>query len=202
VRAATEVQKLPLPVERDRGLIFQTVFDVLDLERLPQLAAELDRPGPRLLDPLERLILLDDLGHFGLDVGEILLGDRPLELEVVIEAVVDRRPKGQLHPVEKPHHRPGHHMGGRVAHDLQGLRVLAVSSRKETSPSSGRGVSAPTTCPFTSAAKVALAKRGPISAAMSIGRTGREYSRTLWSGNFTLSIFQYTLGVNTPRPQV
>ena len=48
-----------------------------------------------------------------------------LHLEVVVEAVVDRRPEGQLHALEEPHHRPGHHVGAGMPQDVQGLGVLA-----------------------------------------------------------------------------
>ena len=92
------------------------------------------RPWPRSLqncdglvavhfDPLERLVFLDDLGHFGLDPGKILLGKPPLALEIVVEAVLDRGAEGQLNAVEKPHHRPGHDVGAGVPHDIQGLGV-------------------------------------------------------------------------------
>ena len=44
--------------------------------------------------------------------------------QVVIKAVVDRRTEGQLHALEQPHHRPGHHMGARMPHDPQGLGIF------------------------------------------------------------------------------
>ncbi len=65
---------------------------------------------------------------------------------------------------------------------------LRVSSLSVASPSVGSGLTVSTTCPSTSAASVAFARRGPISSATSIGRTGREYSRTLPSGNLTFSM--------------
>ena len=65
------------------------------------------------------------LGHFGLDLGEILFGKPPLGLEIVVEAVLDRGAEGQLDAVVEPHHRPGHDVGTGVPHDVQGLRVAA-----------------------------------------------------------------------------
>ena len=97
---------------------------MLHLQHLAQVLAELDRLLAIHLHPLQRLVLLDDPGHLGLDPGEIPLGDRVLQLEVVVKAAVNRRSEGQLDAVEQPHHRPGHHVGGRMAHDLQGLGIL------------------------------------------------------------------------------
>ncbi len=54
VRAAAEVDELALPIERQRLLIGQAGFDVLDLEVLPQVAAECERFVARHFDPLER----------------------------------------------------------------------------------------------------------------------------------------------------
>ena len=67
-----------------------------------------------------------------------------LHLKVVIKAVVDRRPEGQLHAVEQPHHRPGHDVGTRMPQQVQGFGSLVVISRSEIWPSAGRGASVPT----------------------------------------------------------
>ena len=106
-------------------LVGQAGFDVLDLERLPQVFANLDSFGPRHLDALEILVLLDDLGHFGLDLGEVVLRELVRHIEVIVEAVLDRGAESQLHSLEQPHHGPRHHVRGRVAHDPQGLGILA-----------------------------------------------------------------------------
>ena len=83
-----------------------------------------ERLVARHLEPLERLVGLDDLGHLGLDGGKVLLAELVLQVEVVVEAVVDRRAEGQLHAVEQPHHGPGHHVGAGMPHDPPGLRGL------------------------------------------------------------------------------
>ena len=90
----------------------------------PQIAAELDRLLPVHLDPLERLVFRDDLGHLGLDLGEVGLGQGVLHLEIVVEAVGHRRPKGQLHALEQPHDRPGHDVGTGMAQQIEGLGVF------------------------------------------------------------------------------
>ena len=125
VRAAAEIDELALPVERDLAMVGQAGFDVLDLQALAQVLAELQGLVAVHFDPLERLVFLDDPGHLGLDLGEILFGEPPLGLEIVVEAVLDRGPEGQLHAVEQPHHRPGHDVGAGVPHDVQGLGVAA-----------------------------------------------------------------------------
>ena len=130
VRAAAEIDELALPIERNGRLLGQPVFEVLHLQRLPQIAAELDRLLAVHLDPLERLVLLDDPGHLGLDLGEVGLREGVLHLEIVVEAVGHRRPEGQLHAVEQPHHRPGHHVRTRMAQQIQGLGVLAGDQAK------------------------------------------------------------------------
>ena len=103
---------------------------MLHLQRLIQIAAELDGLLAIHLDPLERLVLLDDPGHLGLDLGEVGLGEGVLHLEIVVEAAGDRRPEGQLHAVEQPHHRPGHDVRTRMAQQVQGLGVLAGNQAK------------------------------------------------------------------------
>ena len=73
---------------------------------------------------------LDDPGHLGLDLGEVGLGEGVLHLEIVVEAAGDRRPEGQLHAVEQPHHGPGHDVRTRMAQQVQGLGVLAGNQAK------------------------------------------------------------------------
>ena len=75
-------------------------------------------------DPLERLVLLDDPGHLGLDLREVGLRQGVLHLEIVIEALGHRRPEGQLHALEQPHDRPGHDVGAGMAQQIEGLGVF------------------------------------------------------------------------------
>ena len=104
-------------------MVGQARLDVLDLQCLTQVLAEPEGLVAAHFLSLERLVFLDDLCHFGLDLGEVLLGNPPRALKIVVEAVFDGGAKGQLNPVEKPHHRPRHDVGARVPHDVQGLRV-------------------------------------------------------------------------------
>ena len=118
--ATAEVDELPLPVERERGVIGEASLDVLDLQRLLEIADDLHRLAAWHLHPLERLVGLDDPLHFGLDGRQVFVGDRPRGPHVVIEALADRGAEGEFHAVKQPHHRPGHDMGRRVPHHGQG----------------------------------------------------------------------------------
>ena len=125
VRPAAQIDELALAVERNGRLVRQpSLVDVLHLERLAQIAAELDRLLAVHLDPLERLVLLDDPGHLGLDLREVGLRQGVLHLEIVIEAVGHGRPEGQLHALEQPHDRPGHHVRTGMPQQIEGLGVL------------------------------------------------------------------------------
>ena len=109
VRAAAEVGEVALRVERDRAL---GGVDELDLVRLAlgreALAGLVGRdllalPGPALGE----LAL-----HLGLDRLEVVVVDRRRELEVVVEAVLDRRPDRDLHARDGAGARP-RRAGGR-----------------------------------------------------------------------------------------
>ena len=123
VRPATEIDKLPLPVERQRGKLGEARLDVLCLEGLVEAGDDLHCLLPRHLDPLERLVGGDDLPHLLFDPGEIVVGDRLRRPHVVVEPGPDRRPEGKLDAWKEPHHRPGHDVGRGVAHHRQGPRI-------------------------------------------------------------------------------
>ena len=123
MRAAAEVDEFALTVKAQRRFVSQTIFDVLSLEYLAQFRAKFERFFTRLVDLLERLVFLDDLSHFGLDLGKIGIADRMFQVEVVVEPVADSRAKGQFHPVEEPHHSPSHNMRTGVTHCGQRFRI-------------------------------------------------------------------------------
>ena len=125
MRPAAQIDEIALPVERDLAMVGQAGLDVFDLQPLAQVLAELQGLVAVHFHSLERLVFLDDAGHFRLDQGEILFGKPPLALEIVVEAVLDRGAKGQLDAVVEPHHRPRHDVGTGVPHHVQGLRVAA-----------------------------------------------------------------------------
>ena len=68
-----------------------------------------------------RQVRLDELRHASLDRRQVLLAEAALEGEVVIEAVLDHRPDGDLRRRVELLDRVGEQVGGRVADDLQAL---------------------------------------------------------------------------------
>ena len=142
VRAAAEVGEGAVRVERDRldARVADQVLDQLDLVGLVLGAEALER----LLDPdvLARELLLraDVLAHLLLQRGQVVLGDGHAlgELEVVVEAVLDRRPDRDPRAGIEVEHGRGEHMGGVVADQLErlgravghDLDALAVGERQ------------------------------------------------------------------------
>ena len=124
VPAAAQIDEFALPIEREVRLVGQAGLDVLDFEILLQLLAQIERFAARHIQPFEFFVGFDDLLHLGFDLGEILLGDRAGQGEVVIEAGRGRRAEGELHAFEQPHHGLGHHVGRAVPHDGQCFRVF------------------------------------------------------------------------------
>ncbi len=128
MRAAAEVGEVALRVERDVAL---GGVDQLDLVRLV-LGLE---AGPRVVarDRLARpLAPLGDLApDLLLDAREIGVADRLRELEVVVEAVLDRRADRDLHAGVEPPHSLGQEMGRRVPQDGERVGVARVARRQD-----------------------------------------------------------------------
>ncbi len=74
----------------------------------------------RVLVADERLVLLDDESHLGLNAVQVVVAEvGPVrQLEVVVEAVLDHRPDGVLRPGPEPADGLGHDVRGRVAQHL------------------------------------------------------------------------------------
>ena len=171
MRPAAQIDEFSLPIERHRRVIFQPGIDVLHLEILAQLLAQLQRLVARLFQPLERLISLDDLGHLGLDLRKIFLRERPRQHHVVIKPAAHRRPERQLHAGKHPHHGPGHHVGTRVPHHAQAPRHPFWSeSSAPLRPRWAAAYRAPRSSRRSTAATAAFARPGPMSAATSLAR--------------------------------
>ena len=71
-------------------------------------------------DPLDEL-----QGRLEIGLGQGVVG----ELEVVIEAVFDRRAKRELHVGKELHHGSSHHVGAGVSHDRQRVLILGGQDR-------------------------------------------------------------------------
>ena len=85
--------------------------------RLAHRADPLERLVARQLFLLERLVLPDDPAHLLLDGLELALRDLGAlgEQEVVVEAVVDRRPEAQQSARMQLLHRLRHHVRQRMS---------------------------------------------------------------------------------------
>ena len=103
------------------------VADDLELERLVgEQRLTLLRA---VLGPHEGLVLLDDLAHARLDAAEVVVGEvlAVRQLEVVVEAVGDRRSDRVLGAGEQVEDRLGHEVGGGVPEGLAPSGELPVT---------------------------------------------------------------------------
>ena len=123
VGAAAQVGERAVAVERHRvhALVAHEVLDQLDLVVLTLLEKALDRLAGRHVRALERLVSLDVATHRLLDPLEVGVRDLdPLgELEVVVEAVLDRWADRHLGARVELEHGGGENVGGVVADEPQ-----------------------------------------------------------------------------------
>ena len=112
------------PAGRARGRVVGLTVEDLDLVGVR--GKQLVGGGPVYLGPDEWLTGSHDGAHLGLDRCQIVVGERArppgvvgAEVEVVIEAVGDRRPDREGGAGIQPQHRLGQHVGGRVAQHLE-----------------------------------------------------------------------------------
>ncbi len=120
VRSAAEILEGAVGVDRD-GLVVAELADALELERIVGEAPVGLRAVHHL--PQERIVAGRHLGHLGLDPLEVLGRERPVHLEVVVEAVFDRGPEPDTGPRKELAHGSGQDVGRRVAEQLQGVGV-------------------------------------------------------------------------------
>ncbi len=121
VGAAAQVGEAALAVGGDRLALGQ-IRDELPLERL--LFERVERLEAVELGAREALLLGDDLVHALLDRREVLGRERAADLEVVVEAVLDRRADAELGHREEVLDRLGHDVCRRVAQDVERLGAL------------------------------------------------------------------------------
>ena len=124
VRAATHVEPVALPVDRQFLAGRDDVVDDLDLVVLAHGGESLFR---RLALPylaLDRQVAFDDLVHALFDGNEVFRGERRLAREIVVEAVLDRRADGHLRARIQLLHRLRHDVRGVVADEVERLGVL------------------------------------------------------------------------------
>jgi hypothetical protein len=115
VRAGTEVSELAVGVEGD----FLALRDVGEAAELVALLAagldDLDGLLARDLLAVKALVLVGDLLHLGLELGEILGGQLVVEVDVVVEAGVRRRPDVEFGVRKQTEDGGRQHVRGRVA---------------------------------------------------------------------------------------
>ena len=220
MRAATEVGEGAVGVQRDGlELLGWARYEVVDQLDLVILAAR-QEARPRIRDrdvlTLEVLRGLDVRAHPVFDRREVGLGDGdPVgELEVVVEALLDRRPDRDLHARIELHHGGGEHVRGVVADQPQ--RLLALRARGEDRDRGAVGQrprevahlgSAPPSPPATpsapriSTASAARARPAPIAAAASAPVAPSGSSRALPSGRVTVMLIErWRLPAPTLKP--
>src|SRR3989442_6574138 len=128
---------------------FRELLDLVDLVVLVPFSEELEGLGDRHVAMLEGLVLLHDLAHLRFDLPEVVGRERAREIEVVVEAVLDRWAEPELRAREQLERRSGHDVRGRVPQRVE-LLVAVVglpprlrhhrSPDKQNRPSSlGRG---------------------------------------------------------------
>ena len=123
MRARTEIREIPLFVERDR-LLFRQIFDQHDLVVLAFSLEILERLFARQHLLHQRNIFLRDLRHFLLDRCEILLAEDMVRIQIIVEAIIDRRSDSKLHTREQMLNRLCHHMGRSMTQREKPLRIL------------------------------------------------------------------------------
>ena len=182
VRAAAEVDELAVvAVGADHALASPLggVDACDDLELVGLVGEELETLGGGVLLPGEGLVFGDDLPHPGLDAGQVVLAEVGAagQLEVVVEAVLDRRPDGVVGARPEVGDRLGEHVGGGVAQDVAaGVRVRGDDLRRGRRRAGWRvrSVGAPSTSTATAVlARAAADRRGQVGA----GRAGRQLPR-------------------------
>ena len=133
VRPAAQVDERPVLVRRHLGLRLALgrsrgaqVVEDLDLERLAVLV-EPGAAGVRRQDLAhERMVGRNRRRHALLDRGQIVDRQRPGQLEVVVEAVLDGRADAQLRARKEVHDRLGHDVRRRVAHRVERVAGAGV----------------------------------------------------------------------------
>ena len=116
MRAAAEVHEGAVGVDGD-DLVVAQLRDPLQLEGIVGEAAVGLRPGHHLAH--ERVVGPDYLLHHAFDLQQVLRGEGPRHLEVVVEAVLDGRAEADPGAGKDLAHRGGEHMRGRMAQHLQ-----------------------------------------------------------------------------------
>src|SRR5690606_5383219 len=121
VRAPAQVHEGTVPVDRD-DLVLAELLEALQLQRIVREEFACLLLGDDLA--LERIVAADHLLHPLLDLGELIGRERLGHVEVVVEAVLDRRAEADLRLRTHLPHRRGEDVCRGVPEDVERLGVL------------------------------------------------------------------------------
>ena len=126
VRATAEVEERSVLIDRD-DLILRELVQALQLQRI--VREELTSLFQAHDAPLEGMVRLRDLRHFGLESFEVSGRERFWDIEVVVEAVVDGGAESDAGTgAELPHGRREHVSGGVTEHSQCVLVALGQNT--------------------------------------------------------------------------
>ena len=123
--ACAEVGELALRIERGH-LVLRQILNQLHLIVLTLLTEECNRLCTGNLAADKRQILLDDLLHFLFDITKIGIRQLVLHVEIVVEAVLDRRSDRELHVALRVQalHRLCHDVRSRMAQSVAAALII------------------------------------------------------------------------------
>ena len=144
MRPFAEVYELAVLVEAD-----SFTFDAVDQLQLVRLAGE-EFARFVLADFAvdELLVALDRAAHAAVDLAQVVGRERLRQVEVVVEAVVDRGADSELRPFHQLQHGLRHDVGGGVPHPMQPIFLrhlfqrlshIRLLSRRNTTASRRKG---------------------------------------------------------------
>ena len=124
MRAAAQIEPVALLVDFYL-LVCRDGVDQFDLELLAHVGEDAFGLVARPDFLGEGFVARDDLAHLLFDRGEIFRRERLVAEEIVIEAVLDHRPDGDLRAGPQRLHGFREHMRGVVADQFQRARIVA-----------------------------------------------------------------------------
>ncbi len=122
VGSPAQVDELSLAVAGD--LLVRKVPDQFLLVALSPFLEKRERLLPGKKDTFHRESLVHDADHFLFDAGQVLFGELPGDLHVVVETVLDGRANSQLRAGKQAAHRLSHEMRGGMAQDVKPFFAL------------------------------------------------------------------------------
>ena len=140
MRSATKIQKLTLLIKRKRFVVGEPGFNMLDLQFLSHVFADLKRFVTRAFDAFERLIFFNDRFHFFFNRRKIVFSDRLIDFKIIVELLAFYWTKRQLDALFDPHNRSSHHVSCRMPHNAEGFGILLCEEFKCDFAIVGQGI--------------------------------------------------------------